>query len=99
MNSVTMNFSSVEIRILRIWADAVMHGGHWGDGAVVLPDEAAALERVDRAKNGDPVEMSTRHLFTFLVWSGASTETPEEIELRERLENTLRALGGTPPLH
>lgn len=94
-----MNFSSVEIRILRIWADAVMHGGHWGDGAVVLPDEAAALERIGQAENGCPVELSARHLFTFLVWSGESTGTPEEDALCGRLERTLVALGGKPPLH
>ena len=99
MNAEIFNLSATEIRILRIWADTVMHGGHWGDGAVVLPDEADALARLDAAAAGEPPALSARHFFTFLVWSGASTETPEEILLRERLEAALIARGGRLPEH
>lgn len=79
--------SPVERRILRIWSDNIIHGGHWGDGDVVFPDEAIVLEKV--STDADVIELSARDLEIIRVWSDSSTDTPEETMLSKRIGELL----------
>jgi hypothetical protein len=98
MRDLQLVLSSVELRVLRIWADATINGGHWGDGSVILPDEVAANSLLDAAIAGVPFLCNPRQVFTFLVWSDESSDTPEEVMLKEKLEQALASSGMAPPL-
>lgn len=93
-----LSFSAAELRILRIWAESTIHGGHWGDGAVILPDEAAALDLLETLSPDLAADCLPRQIFTFLVWSGESSDTPEETILKEKLERALAGSGMSPPV-
>ncbi len=53
-----MNFSKDEIRLLRIWGDTVINGGHWGDGQVLFPDEEMALDYIETLTPEEPEKIS-----------------------------------------
>lgn len=78
-------FSERDRYILQVWSDTVIHGGHWGDGDVVFPDEAILLEKIGNTEPGEAVELSSRDLQVLLVWSESSHGTPEEEILSGRL--------------
>jgi len=98
MEKLIISLNAVELRILGIWAEAILHGGHWGDGAVILPDEEAAMQLLKSAQANSALACTPRSIFTFLVWSSASSETPEEQILREKLEKSLAGTGLRPPV-
>ena len=76
--------------ILEVWSDNVIHGGHWGDGDVVFPDEANLLEKIRKSASLEEIELGRRDLEVMLVWADSSHETPEEDILRSRLQAALR---------
>ena len=84
-----ISFTERELKIIQVWSDNIIHGGHWGDGDVVFPDESILLEILDRAKNGNPVSLSLRNLEIMKIWSDSNSGTPEENLLRERLEQII----------
>lgn len=84
-----LKISSRDRYILEVWSDNVIHGGHWGDGDVVFPDEANLLEKIKKSAQVEEVELGRRDLEVMLVWADSSHGTPEEDILRERLQKAL----------
>lgn len=80
-----VQFSKQEVKILHIWADSIIHGGHWGDGDIIFPDEQIALNTLERAANNEKIDLSGRTVQIFLIWAARSTDTPEEELLKEKL--------------
>ncbi len=39
-------------KAIRIWADSVIHGGHWGDGDAIIPEEDIIIRKLDSRENG-----------------------------------------------
>lgn len=84
-----IQFTERELKILHVWSDNVIHGGHWGDGDVIFPDESILLDLLDKAKDGKSVTLTRRNLEIMKIWSETQSGTPEEEILRERLEQLL----------
>ena len=80
-----MVFSERELTIIRVWSDTVIHGGHWGDGDVVFPDEDILLNLLQNARPGEDVPLRPRNLEILRIWSDTHSGTPEEDGLRERI--------------
>jgi len=81
-----IQFSKRDIAILKVWADNVIHGGHWGNGDVVFPDEQIMLDKISRLEDDKSVKFDKRNLEIIMVWAGTSSDTPEEMILKERLQ-------------
>jgi len=82
-----INLSDNEIRILKLWADDVMSGGHWGDGDVIFPDESVLLERIKMVRKDNTVELTPRNIDIALIWSEKNNGTPEEEDLIAKLKS------------
>jgi len=39
--------SVTEVDSIKAWADKIIHGGHWGDGDIVIPEESIILNKID----------------------------------------------------
>jgi len=63
--------SSNEIKIIRIWADSTMHGGHWGDGDIVLPEERIILDKLGNTGGGE-LDFTPEEARIVLIWSESS---------------------------
>lgn len=81
-----INLSAYEIRILKIWGESTMSGGHWGDGDVVFPDEDALLEQIKKLERNESSELSPRNIDIALIWSEENHGTPEEDDLIAKLK-------------
>ena len=84
-----ISFSGREQYIIKIWSDNVIHGGHWGNGDVVFPDEENLLNKIQHLNNGT-VDLLLRDIEVLLVWAGSSMGTPEEEILEVRLKKLLQ---------
>lgn len=85
-----MVFSERELHIIRIWGDNVIHGGHWGDGDVIFPDEDILMRVIARAVPGEDTALTPRNLEILAIWSDTSTDTPEEQQLRHRIREAVK---------
>jgi hypothetical protein len=83
--TVDFPLSGTELRILRIWGETTMQGGHWGDGNIVLPDESNLIARLGNV----PVALTRRDFDILRIWLGASSHTPEEETLEARVRSML----------
>lgn len=73
-----ISLSKNEIRILKIWADNNISGGHWGDGDVIFPDEDILLEKIKQLEKDGTTNFTSRNFDIALVWSEENNGTPEE---------------------
>ncbi len=88
-------FTANEARIMLMWSEQTLRGGHWGDGDVLFPDEARALEKINDIAHGGRPRISARDIEIILNWMsahcGGNTLTGhlslnhEESQLREKL--------------
>jgi hypothetical protein len=84
-----------EATLIILWSETTIHGGHWGDGDVVFPDEGNALEKLRHIKKGEPVKFTARDVEIIMIWMhshcGALTSaelslTAEESQLVKKLK-------------
>jgi hypothetical protein len=68
MTETNLNLTPHEAGIIIQWSDKTIHGGHWGDGDCVFPDEGAALEKLLKIKKGEPAVFSARDTEIMLIW-------------------------------
>lgn len=86
-----ISFSNSEIRLLKIWAENTIHGGHYGNGDIILPDEEVILTKVKNAIDGK-IQLKPRDIQVILIWaenmigSDLKGMTPEEISVVEKLK-------------
>ncbi len=88
-------FTTNEARIMLMWSEQTLRGGHWGDGDVLFPDEARALEKINDIAHGGRPRVTARDIEIILNWMsahcGGDTLTGhlslnhEESQLREKL--------------
>ena len=60
-----------EVNVIRAWADKSIHGGHWGDGDITIPEESIILKKLDNLKNGT-IELKENEVRIILTWSDSS---------------------------
>ncbi|KPJ89418.1 MAG: hypothetical protein AMS17_02070 [Spirochaetes bacterium DG_61] len=86
-----IHLSPFEIEIIKIWAEATIHGGHWGNGDFAVPEEKIILEKIAKTGNGklDLTESEARILLT---WSESSRgiHTMEEVSVINKLNEALK---------
>ena len=63
--------SDNEVRAIKAWADKNIHGGHWGDSDIVIPEEEIILKKLDRI-NESKVELKENEMRIILAWSESS---------------------------
>lgn len=95
MKQITL--TKTELQHLQIWADNVMHGGHWGNGDIIFPDEQGALDFINNVETEEPVEVPERILEILLIWSEkAPLINPEEQILHQKLQELVKNSPETP---
>ena len=86
-----ISFTNSEIRQLTIWAESTIHGGHYGDGDIILPDENVILTKLKKTNDGT-IKLTNRDIEVLLIWAGNAIGsdlqgmTPEEISALQKLK-------------
>jgi hypothetical protein len=83
-------FTDREVKMIRIWADSVIHGGHWGDGDVIIPEEDIILKKLKNMKK-NRVSLSENEIKIILTWSDSTLgiHTLEEESIIKKLKSLL----------
>ncbi len=66
-----VHLTESQINVIRIWADKTIHGGHWGDGDFMVPEESIILKKIDNSKHGH-VSLNPNEVRIILTWSESS---------------------------
>ena len=79
-----------EARAIRIWADSVIHGGHWGDGDAVIPEEDIIVRKLNHIE-GDVISLNEQEVRIILSWSDSTLgiHTLEEESVLKKLKSLL----------
>jgi len=91
-----IGFSDREIELIKIWADTTLHGGRYGDGDALFPDEAIVLAKLDKTRR---TPWTARDFEIILLWAeravrgGKSGKVAVNIEEQKLLEKIRRAIG------
>jgi hypothetical protein len=88
---MVLSFTDTEIGIIKIWADSTIHGGHWGDNDLIVPEEGVILEKLDKTRNGS-LDLTKIEARIILSWSESSRgiHTLEEESAINKLQNMLK---------
>ncbi len=65
---MVLKFTDSEITVIKIWAENNIHGGHWGDGDFIIPEEKIILQKLDNGKNGK-IDINVYEAGIMLTWS------------------------------
>jgi hypothetical protein len=87
---VKLLFSDNEIEAIKIWADSSIHGGHWGDGDLTIPEERIILRKLQVTDNGR-IDLSGEEAKIVLAWSESSRgiHTMEEESALTKLRSVI----------
>jgi hypothetical protein len=87
---VFIRLSPAEVAVIRIWADENIHGGHWGDGDFMVPEENIILQKINDARDGQ-VDLSPTEVKIVLAWSESSRgiHTMEEASVIKKIRTAL----------
>jgi hypothetical protein len=88
--TVRLQFSENEIEVIRIWADNTIHGGHWGDGDLTIPEESIILHKLEGVGDGQ-IDLSSDEAKIILAWSESSRgiHTMEEVSALTKLRSAI----------
>ena len=83
-----VHLTASQINVIRIWADKTIHGGHWGDGDFMVPEESIILEKIENSKEGR-VSLTSNEVRIILAWSESShgIHTLEEESTIQKLQS------------
>jgi len=83
-------FTDREVLIIKIWADSIIHGGHWGDGDVIIPEEDIILTKLQNMED-NTVSLSENEAKIILTWSDSTLgiHTLEEESVIKKLKPLL----------
>ena len=79
-------FTEREVRAIKIWADNFIHGGHWGDGDVIVPEEDIIIKKLDSIKD-NVISLNENEAKIILAWSDSTLgiHTMEEESVLKKL--------------
>ena len=82
--------SANEVNAVKAWADKNIHGGHWGDGDLAIPEEAIILKKLEGMENGN-IELKDNEAKIILTWSESSMgiHTMEEDSVIKKLRKLI----------
>lgn len=83
-------FTDREVLIIKIWADSIIHGGHWGDGDIIIPEEDIILTKLQNMED-NTVSLSENEAKIILTWSDSTLgiHTLEEESIIKKLKPLL----------
>ncbi len=64
-------FTEGEVHVIRVWADSSIHGGHWGDGDVIVPEEEIILKKLDNMKD-NVLTLNEKEAQIIMTWSDST---------------------------
>ncbi len=84
---VDLYISENEVNVIKAWADSNIHGGHWGDGDIIVPEEEIILKKLDAMREGK-ITLTDNEARIILTWSESSMNiyTMEEESVIEKLK-------------
>jgi hypothetical protein len=76
-----------EAKAIKIWADSVIHGGHWGDGDAIIPEEDIIIRKLNHIE-GDVISLNEQEARIILSWSDSTLgiHTLEEESVLKKLK-------------
>ena len=86
-----IELSPGEIQVIKIWAENNIHGGHWGDGDIVVPEEQIILDKLNLIKNRK-IDITPNEARIILTWSSSSLgiNTYEESTVINKLNKIIK---------
>jgi hypothetical protein len=66
-----IHLTDSQINVIKIWADTTIHGGHWGDGDFMVPEESIILNKIENSDDGH-VSLTSNEVRIILAWSESS---------------------------
>lgn len=77
-----------EINVIKIWADNTIHGGHWGDGDLMVPEEEIILKKINSMKD-NTLTLTEHEAMIILGWSDSTygIHTMEEDNVVRKLKS------------
>ncbi len=63
-----ISLSENERQVIQHWAEKNMHGGHWGDGDIEIPEESILLGKI-RNMDKNIVNLTDMEARIILMWS------------------------------
>lgn len=83
-------FTDREVRAIKIWADSFIHGGHWGDGDVIVPEEGIIIKKLNSIKD-NVISLNEIETKIILAWSDSTLgiHTMEEESVLKKLKSLL----------
>ena len=81
-----------EANVIKAWADKIMHGGHWGDGDIVIPEEAIILKKIEGIQDGK-LALKENEARIILTWSETSMgiHNMEEDSVIKKLQHIVQS--------
>jgi len=89
---IILKLTATELEQLKHWADKTIHGGHFGNNDIILPEESIVLDKINRYDEGY-IEIDERDLRIIMIWAentlGSTLKgmTGEEISLINKLKS------------
>jgi hypothetical protein len=85
-----LRLSENEVRAIQVWADSAIHGGHWGDGDLEIPEESIILKKLENIEN-QTVTITEQEAKILLLWSRSTLgiHTIEEEQVIRKLKKLL----------
>ena len=82
-----------EIDVIKAWAESSIHGGHWGDSDLIIPEEGILLEKLNRATEKGEIDITQNEARILLTWSDSSfgIHTMEEESVIKKLKEVLES--------
>lgn len=83
-------FTDREVRSIKIWADSFIHGGHWGDGDAIVPEEDIIIKKLNSIKD-NVISLNEIETKIILAWSDSTLgiHTMEEESVLKKLKPLL----------
>jgi len=80
-----------EVNAIKIWAESIIHGGHWGDGDVEIPEEGIILQKIRNIK-ASKITLNENEVRIILMWSDSTLgiHTMEEASVIKKLQSMLK---------
>lgn len=66
-----ITLSEGEVNAIKIWAESNIHGGHWGDGDITVPEEEIILNKIEKMKN-NVLSINEKEAQIILGWSDST---------------------------
>ena len=87
---MVLELSEREARAIQIWAENIVHGGHWGDGDVAVPEEEILLKKLGNMKH-NRLSVSETEAKIILSWSDSTLGiyTMEEDSVIKKIKRML----------